>query len=405
MGGVDRVRSPVGLRDRHWCTRVGFKSVLVMVPHEVAGARLLDLRSLFEADHRVQLVFTVPEAGESWRSTHDFLTALGAVVLPWAQARQLEFDLVLAASTRGVDDVLGPVLLVPHGGGLAQYRPWRPPVTTANWQPVTGLDPDQLLRDGEVRAEAIALTHDDELAVLARTCPRAVPAAVVAGNIAFDRLSASVPLRGQYRRALGVAQGQQLVVVTSTWSERSAFGRYPDLFERVLAELPPERYRVVGALHPQIWAHHGAWQVRLWLADCLNAGLGLLPPEEGWRAGLAAADAVLGDYGSVTGFAAGIGIPVLWATDDVVPLLPGSPTAVLAERVRRWDAERPLVPQLAGAAAVAGDIGKTVRSLLTSRPGRAAASLRRTAYRLLRLEEPVWPVTAPPVRMPVLLPW
>lgn len=397
------VRSPVGRPDRHWSTRLGSASVLVLVPHVVAGTRLLDLLPLLEADHRVQVVFTVPEPWESWEATHQFVHAQGGVVLPWAQARRGNYDLVLAASTRGIDEVTGPVLLIPHGGGFGQYRPWRPPGNEAGWQPVVGLDADQLMREGRVRADTIVLVHDRELDVLARACPRAVPAAIVAGDIAFDRLSASLPFREHYRRALGVDDDRQLVVVTSTWSERSAFGRHPDLFERVLAELPPERYRVVGALHPQIWSQHGTWQVRAWLADCLRAGLTLLPPEEGWRAALVAADHLIGDYGSVTGYAAGIGTPVLLATDDTQVLLPGTPTAVVAGLAPRWCPGRPLLPRLR-AAESARDTAGIVRSLLTARPGRAAAILRAEMYRLLGLGEPARAVPASPLPLPTPLP-
>lgn len=378
--------------------------MLVMVPHIVAGTRLFDLLPLLDADHRVHAVFTVPEPLGSWQATHAFLERQGGIVLPWAQARRIGFDLVLAASTRGIDDVTGPVMLVPHGGGLAQYRPWQPPAVHDDWRPVLGLGPDQLLREGKVRADAIVLTHDLELEVLTRACPQAARAAVVAGNIAFDRLVASVGLRAHYRRALGVAEEQKLVVVSTTWSTRSAFGRHPDLFERVLTGLPPDRYKVVGLLHPQIWSHHGRWQIHSWLADCLDAGLGLLPPEEGWRAALAAADYVIGDYGSVTTFAAGAGVPVLLTPAPDVPLLAGSPAAVLSGLAPRWSLDMPVEAQLRGLDETDPvDRYSEVRSLLTSLPGQAGTVLRQSMYRLLGLDEPVRAVPASPVPLPTLI--
>ncbi|WIX90680.1 hypothetical protein [Amycolatopsis sp. DG1A-15b] len=245
------VRSPVGRADRHYATRRGTKSVLVLVPHPVAGTRLFDLLPLLEADHRIQVVFADPEAGDNWQAGPAFLRAHGRVVLPWPQARRSEFDLVLAGSTRGLDDLAAPTLLVPHGGGFGQYRPWRPPDTAVPRarRHGTGLSPDQLMREGRLRADALALVHDRERTLLARECPQALPAAVVTGDIALDRLTASLPHRDHYRRALGAAAGQEVVVVTSTWSPRSAFGRHPGLFDGVLAELPGDRFRVVGALH------------------------------------------------------------------------------------------------------------------------------------------------------------
>jgi hypothetical protein len=403
MSDLSWVRSPVGTADQHWATRLGGKSVLVLVPHIEAGTRLFDLLPLLEADHRVQAVFSVPEPWESWPATHEFLTTQGGVVLPWAQARRGCYDLVLAASTRGIDEVTGPKLLIPHGGGFGQYRPWHPPDTTAReWRPLVGLDADQLMREGQLRADAIALVHDRERDLLEQTCPRALPAAVVTGDIALDRLTASLPHRQHYRRALGVGDEHRLVVVTSTWSGRSAFGRHPDLFERVLAGLPRERYRVVAALHPQIWSHHSVWQVRSWLADSLRQGLLLLPPDEGWRATLVAADYLLGDYGSVTGYAASAGVPVLLAGNDDTPLLPGTPTATLARLAPRWRPGQPLVAQLHAAAAArdATELPRVMSKLLTSRPGVSAAVLRHTMYRLLGLTEPPRPAHAAPVPLP-----
>ncbi|KDN17222.1 hypothetical protein [Amycolatopsis rifamycinica] len=399
------VRSPVGRADRHYATRCGTKSVLVLVPHPVAGTRLFDLLPLLEADHRVQVVFADPEAGDNWQAGRDFLHAHGGIVLPWPQARRGEFDLVLAASTRGLDDLAAPTLLVPHGGGLGQYRPWRPP-DTAVPRPRrhgTGLGPDQLLREGRLRADAVALVHDRERALLARQCPQALPAAVVTGDIALDRLTASLPYRDRYRRALGATDGQEVVVVSSTWSPRSAFGRHPGLFDQVLAELPGDRFRVTGLLHPNVWAHHGAWQVRSWLADALRAGLVLVPPDEGWRAALAAADHVLGDYGSVTGYGAAAGAAVLLEDTPDQPLLDGSPAAVLARHAPRRRPGEPLAPQLAAAreARDSHGIPELVRGLLSSRPGQAGRLLRRTMYRLLDLPEPARTVPVSPVPLPV----
>jgi hypothetical protein len=372
-----------------------------MVPHMVAGTRLADLLPLLEADHRVQVVFTIPETYASWTATSDYVRGFGGVVLPWHQARQMEYDLVLAGSVRGLDDVAGPALLVPHGGGFAQYRSYRPPTGDEGREPLLGLDTSRLVNEGRVRAEAIVLTHDGELGVLRRTCPRAVPKAVVAGNIAFERLVASTSYRERYRSALDVGAGQELVVVSSTWSERSAFGRYPDLFARVMAELPSARYKVAGLLHPAIWSQHGEWQVRAWLADSLRRGLSLVRPEEGWRGALVAADYAVGDYGSVTGFAAGLGTPVLLVDGTSVPLMEGSPTAIMYDRAPRWSFDRPLADQLGALASThRPDNYDDLRALLTTRPGQAARVLRQTMYRLMGLTEPDRPVSASPVPVP-----
>ncbi|QKV74183.1 hypothetical protein [Amycolatopsis sp. Hca4] len=404
MNAATWVRSPIDPADRHLLTRRGTKSVLVLVPHIVAGTRLLDLLPLLEADHRIQVVFTNPHEDDNWHATHEFLHAHGAVVLPWAQARRSSPDLVIAGSVAGLDQLAAPTLLVPHGGGFGQYRNGSPPGTTFTQPPHlrTNLNPDLLMRDGRLRADAIVLVHHREHSLLAQLCPPALPAAVVAGDIALDRLTASLPFRHQYRHALGASDDQQVVMVTSTWSPRSAFGRHPDMFDRVIAELPRDRYRVVAALHPQIWSHHSSWQLRSWLADALRAGLTLLPPEEGWRAALVAADHVIGDYGSVTGYGATTGASILLADTPDRPLLPGTPTEILARHAPRWQLDQPLEPQLDAAARArdTAELPELIRELLTSQPGRAGQILRRTLYRLLNLPEPARAVPTSPVPLP-----
>jgi hypothetical protein len=184
-----------------------------------------------------------------------------------------------------------------------------------------------------------------------------------------------------------VADGQKTVVVSSTWTSQSAFGRHPDLFEQLTAELPPDQYRVVALLHPNIWCNHGAWQVRAWLADCVRAGLVLVPPEEGWRAALVAADVVIGDYGSVTQYASAIGTPVLLAAAPDDDLLPGSPAAEVKRIAPQLRMDCPLLFQVQLATdALTPSTG--IAELLTSKPGQAGRILRHTMYQLLGLSEP-----------------
>ncbi|MEU4253911.1 hypothetical protein AB0F15_41610 [Amycolatopsis sp. NPDC026612] len=389
-----------GVPDRHWATRIG-RSVLVLAPHIVALARLDDLLPLIEADHRMLRVYAVPDSGEDRPDAAEFIRARGEVLLSMRQARRETHGLVLAGSTRGIDDVLGPVLLVPHGGALGQYRPWR---TAADGELVTGLHPAQLLRGGQVRPDRIVLTHDRELDLLERVCPQALPHAVVAGDIAFDRLVASAPCREHYRRALGVTDDRKILLVPVTWSPRSGFGSDPDLFRHVV-DAAPRDFLVVASLHPQIWSQHGTGQVLGWLSDAMEAGLRVLAPRTDWRGAVAAADYVLGDYTSVSAFAAGFGRPVLRIPHEPQPLLPGGPTAVLADHTPLWNRERPLLPQLdAATEAQSRGLGPRIAGLLTARPGQAGKILRKTMYELLGLTEPARAVLVSPASLPHLVP-
>lgn len=360
MGG-HRTNGPIGLDAADLVTRAGCRTVLVPVPHVVAGTRLLDLLPLVETDPRAQVLFTVEGADHG---TEEFVRALDGHVLPWDQAVRHEFDLVLAASFRGVDRLRGPVLVVPHGAGALKSRPRR-----RDAPPAHGLVREHLVRDGRVAPSALVLSHRDELDVLRESCPEAVDVAVVAGDVCPDRMRASLPHRERYREALGVAPGRRLVTVCSTWTPHSVFGGHIGLY-RALVDAG---HRVAAVLHPNTWSVHGARQVRAWLPAEVLA----VPPEEGWRAAVVAADVVVGDFGPCTQYAAALGAPLL-----VVPLADGllresGPADLLH---RRAPLITPARPVLDAAAPVPG-----VAEAISSCHDEAATIPRRTMYRLLDL--------------------
>jgi hypothetical protein len=134
----------------------------------------------------------------------------------------------------------------------------------------------------------------------------------------------------------------------------------------------------------------------------MRAGLMVIPPEEGWRAALVAADWIVGDHGSVTQYAAGAtDVPVVLATFPDHDIRAGSLADVVARAVPRLRMDRPLVPQLATAAAMRDPQRQTpVRELITAYPGEAGLILRRTMYRLMELSEPDRPVRVAPVPLP-----
>ncbi|MET7639893.1 hypothetical protein [Streptomyces sp. NPDC005438] len=394
------MNGPVGLGARSRVLRPDCRTVLVVVPFLVAGIRLMDVLRLLESDHRVMVVFTVAPAsnGAICHGPEEFVRARGGLLLPWHQAVQCEFDLVLAASETAVEQLHGRLMLLPHGANALPSR-LRARSAGPGASPTHRLDRGTLIHRGRLLPAALPLTHEDELTLLRSSCPEAVGVSLVAGDVCFDRLMVSTPWRERYRRALGVRPDQRLVVVTSTWQPQSALGRHPDLLEWLLDQLPSGSHRVAAVLHPNIWGVTGTWQVRTWMADCLRQGLLLLPPEEGWRAALVAADVVVGDHGSVTSYGAALGRPVLLPSRPEASFLrPGS----LAESVSReafpLRFDLPPAPQIDQAVRrrPPGQRDR-IASLVTSRPGRSARILRRAMYRLLELPEP----TRPPVHAPV----
>jgi hypothetical protein len=268
---------------------------------------------------------------------------------------------------------------------------------------VYGLDAQRLLHNGSVVPAAIVLAHQADLAILARTCPEALPAASVVGDPCYDLLVASVGQRPAYRRALGVTERQKLVAVISTWGTHSLFGHANGLLPQLVAELPGEEFRVVALLHPNVWSGHGNWQVRAWLADCLQQGLGLVPPAADWRGVLVAADWIIADHGSLGVYGAAVDVPlVLAGFPQHRAGLParvagfrghdvdhGSPSALLAATAPRLHPGWPLQGQLSRAAAsYSSSRYEQVAARITSQPGRFDQNMRRLMYRLLRLRQP-----------------
>ena len=368
------VNGPVGLGAEHRVLHVGARSVLVVVPDVAAGIRLADVLPLLASDHRVTTVFTVPPEpnGSFCHSAENWVRAMGGLLIPWQQAVHATFDLVLAASPAGLAQLHGRAVLVP----------------------TDTLHHETLVHRDRLLPTVVALSHDAEIADLRESCPEALCTAVVAGDVSYDRLLASLPLRSQYREAFGLRPTHRMVVVSSSWQPASTLGWHPRLLDDLVTALPRARYRVAAVLHPNIWHVHGPFQVRSWLADAMRRGLLLLPPEEGWRAALTAAYVLIGDHGPVTGYGAAIGLPTLVTGAPEQDLRPGSS----ADLLYRW-APR-LQPGIAFSdqvdAASAGTWQADLDARLTARPGQAARILRATLYRELALSEPDEPVRSAP---------
>lgn len=382
----------------HWLTRTGLRLVLVVVPHVTAGTRLADVLPLLEADYRVQVVFTVPPASDMWYGVDEYVRAWDGLVLPWHQVLRMRFDLILASSYRGIDSLTGPVLVLPHGiSGRSRISPWGGDAAgrSSGWR-------DVLVRDGRVVPEAVALAHEQDARRLREDCPEAGSRAVVAGDVCFDRMQASRDFRRQYRRALGLTPGQKLVLVNSTWSPHSLLGSAEWSLGALVTQLPRDEYRVVAALHPLIWAMHGRWQVRSWLAG--HDGLLLVPPEEGWRAALVAADYQVGDHGSVTGYGAALGTPTLLNPASGSDIRPGSPAAALWRLAPMIDANQPITAQFRELDAThSPQRWASLAARITSLPGRAGAVLRETMYRILGIPEPSHAVPVSAVPLPTVI--
>ncbi|MGW2047130.1 hypothetical protein ACWCPF_18410 [Streptomyces sp. NPDC001858] len=395
------MRVPVGEDAERWITRVGCRRVLFIVHNVTSATRLLDVLPLFHGDVRVQLFATCTGSSPFLAGVPELLAQAGLPVLPWEQAKDTAFDLAVAASYGGeLDAIDADLAILSHGVGYNKRlaTPDTGHRTPDTGRPVFGLSPEWLLDGGRPLASATVLSHPEQLDRLRAACPEAAPTAVLAGDPCYDRILAALPQRDRLRRALGVGPGRRLIVVSSTWAPRSLFGGagehdtddlLPWLLSRLAAELPADEYRTTAVLHPNIWYGHGPGQVRAWLDHARRAGLEAIPPLEGWRQALIAADCVLGDHSSVTYYAAAIGIPVLLGAFPQEDLDPLSPVAALGRTAPRLLRRGSLRAQIDRAIA-SHEPGryKELAEQTSSSPGESAVLLRRMFYGLMDLPEP-----------------
>jgi hypothetical protein len=358
--------------DDLWTTVHCERVVLAVVRTVTTATRLLDVLELLRDDPRVQVVFTFERSSAFTEGVTRFVEDVGGQVLPWREAVRGTYSLAISASENGaLHELKAPLLLLPHGAGHHKYA--------KGTRTISGYDFSAL-------PHTIVLSHPSQLDQLAVACPAALPRAVVARDVCVDRLRASLPHRARYRRALANT-GQRLIVVSSTWGGTSAFGQDTTLARRLLAELPRDEYQVALVLHPNVWFAHSKYAVRGWLGSALDAGLLVIPPEEGWRAVLAAADLLVGDHGSLSLYAAAIDLPVLLAAFDHGEIVPDTPMASLGTRAARLG-RGPLLGQIE--AGIRQDTAP-LRAVADEVFAADAPGIRELLYSLIGLDPPAAP--------------
>ncbi|MCW8383069.1 hypothetical protein [Streptomyces justiciae] len=410
MTGAGWIRVPVGDDAARWATRGRVERVLFVVHNVTAATRLLDVLPLFHDDFRVQLLVTCPGSSAFEAGVRELLAEVGVPVVPWEQAIATPVALAVSASFGGqLRAVSGVLAVLSHGVGYTKRlaTPDTRHPTAGGWdagtEPVFGMSREWLLDGaGKPLADALVLSHPEQYDRLRRVCPEAAPTAVVAGDPCWDRILAARPYRDRFRRALGVREGQRLVVLSSTWNPESLFGDgaedvLPSLLPRLTSELPSDEYRLAAILHPNIWHGHGPGQIRAWLDRARRAGLTLIDPLHGWRQALVAADTVIGDHGSVTYYAAALGTPVLLGAAPLGGLDPEAPVHEFVRTAPRLDVTGPLRPQLD---TLTAERPCRHAEFISSVPGESAPRLRRLFYDLIGIPEPDWPARLEPLPLP-----
>ncbi|GGU19786.1 hypothetical protein [Actinomadura livida] len=357
MTGFEWRRALSGF-DPGWWGRLGDRrTVLVVVGSPAPGQPALDVARLAGTDPRLRVLFAAAP-GPSSAAVEVMLRDAGAAPLRLSELADGDVGLVVTA----------------------HRIPGRPPGA-----PLIAL-PGTIPADVKHRPAPAVFTYAHHL-----DRPPGAEDGHVVGDSDHDRLVASLPLRDFYRRALGVV-GRGLVVValpTAGGTGPCTRCRSQDVVRRLLAELPPDLYHVLGVPEPGGDRCPGGPGV----AALLRCGLGLLPPEADWRAALVAADWILGPPGPVTRYGTLTGAPVL-----ITGPPPGDALRLFSVRLA---AHRPVRPQLAEAAARwRPERVRPVADRITSEPGRFDRNMRSLMYGLLRLPQPATIPAADPVSPP-----
>lgn len=218
-------------------------------------------------------------------------------------------------------------------------------------------------------------------------CPQLEPVIKVVGDLAADRLLASLPKRNAYRRTLGITSGQTAVLVISTWGPHGLMPRFGHRLLPTMVRLD-RQYRVVLTMHPHLWAgeHDDRRRWARHLSPYVRAGLLVCGPDDDWVPYLAATDVAVIDHGSLGVYWTLLARPTL--TVQVPEDLPvtGSPIAGLHDDS----------PTLTDPADLGEAVDKALvtfdpehfadqRATIVSYPGQAARRSREVLYRLLDL--------------------
>jgi hypothetical protein len=367
---------------------------LVIARNHTSLNWVLELLPSLVSDTRIELLFSVPKTGTSvWaRGVHTDLNEQDILTIPWKSALRTRFDLAIAATHRGdLDRMRSPLLLLPHGPGytrVSSVRPdWTIPIPNRAAPTNRSVPLSTVVLSHPKQKEQFNVSPDASLAV--------------AGDPCWDSLVASQARRSWYRRAFAVGDHQHFVLITSTWGEGSLFGSHGTIIDRVVGDLPIDRYQLGLVLHPNIWAAHGAWQIRAWLDRALRSGLRLLSPDRAWRAGVVAADNIIGDHGSVSLYGAALGRPVLLAAYAKREVVRGTGVERLADLAPHFSHQSSIESQIQQSVDTWGESQSLeLRSSLFACEGEAHAIHRALLYDLLDLEQPSFPVLVPMVPWP-----
>lgn len=111
-----RPARPLALTPR-WRTADTSLHVLLVIHSVTAATRIADTLPALH-DPRVQIYCTQTSGAVFANGVEEYIRESGILHIPWAQAREMEFDLVITASLGdNLHEIKSKILRIPHGNG------------------------------------------------------------------------------------------------------------------------------------------------------------------------------------------------------------------------------------------------------------------------------------------------
>lgn len=322
-------------------TRLIDRYLLVVVRTHTSLDRVLELLEVVGQGVSLAIKFVLDAGSAFAREVGAKLRALGAEEVTWETARRTHWDAIFAAHVdhqlAELTELSGNLFLIPHGIGYNRKRL----ASTGGRQGPAGLSSYELTAFGQVFPALIGLSSDEQRT---RMCVEARDRGIVIGDMVLDKLVAHAHLKPYFQEDLKIGD-RKLIVVSSTWGRRSTFATQKDVITRLVADLPSDEYAVALVLHPNVWWGESQFEIKVYLRDACDSGL-LIIDHTTWQGAIVAADLVVGDHGSVTGYAVSMGLPVLIAADGAAELDDDSPLAALHAALPHITDEKPLREQV-----------------------------------------------------------
>ena len=349
--------------------------VLLVAHTRLALGYVLDHYRLLSQDP--ELRFTLTRAPDQYSAgVEEMMDATGLPRLPYCVAVRRQWDLALFGTHGSEIYFTGAAVRVhiQHGLGAGKLVDGQDYTYGPKWALWDGKPKYTMMLEAShaVRRRAVA------------ACPPLAGRIAVTGDIRADRLLAADRDRAAHRTALGIAPGEQAVLLCSTFGRDGLLGRYG--LNPADQLLPVPGMRVLLTAHPHLWAgrHDHRASLTAALAPRAARGLVVCGPDQDWAPFLASADIAVIDHGSLGLYYALLGRPTVAVPVADGAVNPVAPVAML----------RALSPAVAGPAGFMAAVrtaaerfdpgtGARLRRDLLAYRGQAGQRTRAVLYELL----------------------